>query len=81
MVSKPFVCENNETAGGIKVEELPGNFGHPWATKNWGQPLFVWYPTYFAGLQFFLSQCLLFPAWKQRAPHNNISICQHMSLS
>ena len=52
MVSKPFVCDNNETAGGIKVEELPGNFGHPWATKNWGQPLFVWYPTYFAGLQF-----------------------------
>ena len=53
MVSKPFVCENNETAGGIKVEELPGNFGHPWATQNGGQPLFVWYPTYFAGLQFF----------------------------
>ena len=53
MVSKPFVCENNEAARGIKVEELPGNFGHPWATQNGGQPLFVWYPTYFAGLQFF----------------------------
>ena len=34
MVSKPFVCENNEAARGIKVEELPGNFGHPWATQN-----------------------------------------------
>ena len=52
MVSKPFVCENNEAARGIKVEELPGNFGHPWATQNGGQPLFVLYPTYFAGLQF-----------------------------
>ena len=23
----------------------PGNFGHPWTTQNWGQPMFVWYPT------------------------------------
>ena len=52
MVSKPFVCENNETAGGNKVEELPGDFGHLLATRNWRQPLFVWYPTYFAWLQF-----------------------------
>ena len=29
MVSKPFVCENDETAGDNEVEELPGNFGHP----------------------------------------------------
>ena len=48
MVSKPFVCENMETAGGIKVKELPGNFGHPWVTQNLDQSLFVWFFTYFA---------------------------------
>ena len=28
MVSKPFVCENDEAAGDNELEELPGNFGH-----------------------------------------------------
>ena len=39
MVSKPFVCENDEAAGDNEVEELPGDFGHPQATQNWDQPL------------------------------------------
>ena len=29
MVSKPFDCENDETAGDNEVEELPRNFCHP----------------------------------------------------
>ena len=29
MVSKPFVWDNDETAGENKVEELPWNFGYP----------------------------------------------------
>jgi hypothetical protein len=33
-----LICYGVNTAGGIKVEELPGNFGHPWAAQNWGQP-------------------------------------------
>ena len=39
MVSKPFVCENDKTAGDNEVEESPWNFGYPMATLNWGQPL------------------------------------------
>ena len=38
MVSKPFVCENDEAAGDNELEELPGNFGHTQATYNWSQP-------------------------------------------
>ena len=29
MVSIPFVCKNDETAGDNEVEELPANFGNP----------------------------------------------------
>ena len=53
MVSKPFVCENDEAAGDNEVEELPGDFGHPQATQNWDQPfvgpkilIYDWYHLY-----------------------------------
>ena len=29
MVSKPVICENDETGGDTDVDELPWNFHHP----------------------------------------------------
>ena len=44
MVSKPFVCENNLTAGGIRIEELTGNFGHQLAYPELGTTIVCMVP-------------------------------------
>ena len=59
MVSKPFVCENNEAARGIKVEELPGNFGHPWATQNGVSLCLYGTPNTLQGCKFFSLNCFV----------------------